>query len=94
MLNLLTLFCLKKFHEQPLEKRARWCSGQLVSRATSAGPLREVLCVVEKSVDWIDNDEEKIITSEETLDATAPVIYDVPEWIGAGNVLVEDDSEK
>ena len=47
---------------------------------------KEVLCVVEGSVEWIDAkavDEEKIITSEETLDATAPVIYDVSEWIDA-----------
>ena len=47
---------------------------------------KEVLCVVEESVERIDIeavDEEKIITSEETLDATAPAIYDVSEWIDA-----------
>lgn len=55
---------------------------------------REVLCIVEESVEWIDVeaiDEEEIITAEETPDATAPVIYDVSEWIDAGNVFVEDD---
>lgn len=55
---------------------------------------QEVLCVVNESVEWIDVeavDEEKIITSEETPDATAPVIYDVSEWIDAGNLFVEDD---
>lgn len=55
---------------------------------------QEVLCVMEESVEWIDVeavDEEKIIRSEETPDATAPVIYDVSEWIDAGNVFVEDD---
>ena len=58
---------------------------------------KEALCVVEGSVGWIDVeaiDEEKIITSEETLDATAPAIYDVSGWIGAGNVFVADDSDE
>lgn len=56
--------------------------------------LHKVLCVMEESVEWIDVeevDEENINTSEETPDATAPVIDDVSEWIDAENVFVEDD---
>ena len=58
---------------------------------------KEVLCLLGGSVEWTDVeavDEEKIITSEETLDATAPVIYGVSGWIDARNVFVEDDSDE
>ena len=73
-----------------------------VSRARPLGvfsrrPNEVLWCVVEESVEWKDVeavDEEKIITSEETLDFTAPVIYDVSEWIDAGNEFIEDDSDE
>lgn len=53
----------------------------------------KVLCVMEESVEWLDVevvDEEEIIKSGETSDATAPVINDVSKWIDAGNIFVED----
>lgn len=76
--------------------------GSAVHHMPRVRPLRvlsrrpqEVLCIVKESVEWIDVeaiDEEKIITSEDIPpDTTAPVIYDVSEWIDAGNVFVEDD---
>lgn len=55
--------------------------------------LQEVLCVLEKSVEWLDVEtiaEEEITKTEETPDMTAPLINDVSKWIDAGNVFVED----
>lgn len=74
--------------------------GGAVENLSRVRPLRvlsrrphEVLCVMGESVEWLDVetvDEEEMIKSEETPDATAPVINDVSEWIDAGNVFIED----
>lgn len=49
---------------------------------------------MEERVLWIDVkavNVEKIITSEETPNAIAPMIYNVSGWIDGENVFVEDD---
>lgn len=51
--------------------------------------LEEDMFVMDERVEWIEINEEKIITSEETLDAIASMIYNIFEWIDAENVFVE-----